>query len=418
MALHANLKQGDMFGRYRLGKFLGAGGFAVVWEAFDSLTNTIVALKIFTTLDDGSIQDLAKEYARVHNLSHPNIVRAEHFDSIRNVPYLVMKFCPGGNLEHFPGKMREMEVIDMIRQISEALVYIHGQGLVHQDIKPGNILTELSDGVMRYLLSDFGISAKSRTRLSKSVADSEQRGLYLTYAYAPPEKFSPVKADRMPDSKGDIFSLGVTAYELATGHLPFDDLDTGRELFYNPGMKIDVGEIHSPLLRDIISACVRSSRDERPDAAVLCQWIGSGKTDISYKATQRAERRPRKVNVNQGKYIPEANTSHREKKFPLLAVSSAMISVLIVMAVAFYIRMEYNQRGVVQYETEPEEYSGSSRTKSVTEPEKQDAAEIEMPVASEESAKKSESPAAEEGEYLDLWESAPDMEPQDTTAQI
>ena len=59
MAIHSNLKPGDMFGRYRLDRFLGAGGFAVVWQAYDTLTNAVVALKIFSSLDTQSIQDLA-----------------------------------------------------------------------------------------------------------------------------------------------------------------------------------------------------------------------------------------------------------------------------------------------------------------------------------------------------------------------
>lgn len=273
MSIHTNLKPGDMFGRYRLESFLGAGGFAVVWKAYDTKTNIVVALKIFSSLDTQSINDLAAEYSAVHELSHPSIVRADYFDSIDNIPYLVMKFCSGGNLEHHEGRMSEETVLRMILQISEAMQYLHDQGLVHQDIKPANILTEETSKGTRFMLSDFGISAKSRTRLSKSVMAGAQSGSYLTYAYAPPEKFSPKKEDRLPNRKGDIFSLGITAYELICGYLPFDELPTGQQLQANPNIQLDYSSIRTPVLRNIIRACLLPNVNERPDAAMLINWI-------------------------------------------------------------------------------------------------------------------------------------------------
>lgn len=284
---HNGFKPGDMFGRYHLQQFLGAGGFAVVWKAHDTLTHTTVALKIFSSLDDQGIQELADEYARVHNLSHPGIVRAEHFDSLQNHPYLVMKICPGGNLEHAAGHISENEVLEMLRQMADALVYVHSNGLVHQDIKPANILTEQINDTTSYMLSDFGISAKSRTRLSKSVKDGAQSGSYLTFAYAPPEKFSSNRHDRMPDKKGDIFSLGITAYELATGHLPFDELDTGRELQYNRNISVDVSEIENSNLRNIISACLQADKNARPDASTLLQWIKNDAAPLPHRQSPR-----------------------------------------------------------------------------------------------------------------------------------
>lgn len=267
-----------MFGRYRLDRFLGAGGFAVVWQAYDTLTNAVVALKIFSSLDTQSIQELAAEYAGVHNLSHPSIVRAEHFDSLDNIPFLVMKYCPGGNLEHQEGRIGEQDVLQMMFQIADALTYVHSHGLVHQDIKPANILTEQTPTGTRYMLGDFGISAKSRTRLSKSVSviAGAQSGSYLTFAYAPPEKFSPRREDRLPNAKGDIFSLGVTAYELATGFLPFDEIPTGQQLQNNPALQLDYTAIRDPRLRTFIAYCLAADPATRPDASTLAGWIGHG----------------------------------------------------------------------------------------------------------------------------------------------
>lgn len=326
MSIHSKLKSGDMFGRYRLEKFLGAGGFAVVWKAYDTLTDTIVALKIFSILDDQSITDLAQEYAQVHTLLHPNIVRAEHFDAIDNIPYLVMKFCAGGNLENATGKLTEDAILTMMAQIASALSYLHTQGLVHQDIKPANILIEPTALGSQFMISDFGISAKSKSRLSKSASSINNSGQYITFAYAPPEKFSSVKADRNPNPKGDIFSLGITAYELATGHLPFDDLDTGRELCYHPDVSINFQEINNPLLIDIIKACLSYNFSDRPDADTIIKWIGNGRQRRfdTVRTNTPVYVKPLKIQVSK-----KHNGNHRVGIFLILSVIILSISGII-----------------------------------------------------------------------------------------
>lgn len=313
MAPSTQFRPGDMFGRYRLDRFLGAGGFAVVWQAYDTLTSTVVALKIFSSLDTQSIRQLAAEYAGVHNLSHPSIVRAEYFDSLDNVPFLVMKYCSGGNLEHREGRIGESDVLTMMGQIADALTYVHAQGLVHQDIKPANILCEQTPSGMRYMLSDFGISAKSRTRLSKSLGTGAQTGSYLTFAYAPPEKFSPRREDRLPNAKGDIFSLGITAYELAAGFLPFDDIPTGQQLHSNPALWLDYSAIHDPRLRTLIARCLAPDPAARPDAATLAGWVGHG---ITPPKPQLTPVQPSAPTQYAGTFHPASATRHATRMAP------------------------------------------------------------------------------------------------------
>jgi len=90
-AIH-KFKSGDIFnGRYTLEKLIGVGGFADVWKALDNSTQMVVALKIYTNLDSDGIKDLSEEYTRMSTLNHTNILRADHFDSDGNIPYLVMK---------------------------------------------------------------------------------------------------------------------------------------------------------------------------------------------------------------------------------------------------------------------------------------------------------------------------------------
>lgn len=288
-------KAGDVFhDRYVLEKLIGVGGFADVWRATDSKTKTVVALKIYTNLDEDGINDLSEEYTRMQSLNHTNILKAEHFDSWGNIPYLVMKFCDGGSLDKKIGKMTAGELTEAVIQITNGLEYLHNSGIVHQDIKPANILIDKSCGKTIYLLSDFGISSKTKTRLSHSV-NLKNQGTSMTEAYAPPEKFSSKKADRKPDRKGDIFSFGISIYELATGGLPFDELSTGRQLQYE-GTEVDFSEIQDEKLRRITELCMQPDKDERPSAVDLGKMLASSsipdeplrKTD-SNKKTKRVK---------------------------------------------------------------------------------------------------------------------------------
>lgn len=264
-------KSGDLFNeRYQLEKLVGVGGFADVWKALDTQTNTTIALKIYTRLDDDGINELSAEYKRMQNINHPNLLRADHFDRWDNIPYLEMKFCSGGSLDKKIGKLTELETMAIIRDLSEGLKFLHQNGIIHQDIKPANVLI---DEQGHYVLSDFGISSKSKTKLSKSVNIAKQN-TSMTEDYAPPEKFSPTAIDRMPDKKGDIFSLGISLYELITGNLPFDNLSTGRQLQYE-NIELDFSEIKDARIRKIVAWCMQREKDKRPSASEIVSFLNN-----------------------------------------------------------------------------------------------------------------------------------------------
>lgn len=264
-------KSGDLFNeRYQLEKLVGVGGFADVWKAHDKDTNTTIALKIYTRLDDDGINELSAEYKRMQNINHPNLLRADHFDRWDNIPYLEMKFCSGGSLDKKIGKLTDLETMAIIRDLSEGLKYLHHSGIIHQDIKPANVLI---DEQGHYVLSDFGISSKSKTKLSKSVNMAKQN-TSMTEDYAPPEKFSPKAIDRMPDKKGDIFSLGISLYELITGNLPFDNLSTGRQLQYE-NIELDFSEIKDDRIRKIVAWCMQREKDKRPSASEIVSFLNN-----------------------------------------------------------------------------------------------------------------------------------------------
>ena len=118
-AIH-KFKAGDVFDeRYILEKLMGSGGFADVWKAKDKDTNSSIALKIYTNLDDDGINDLASEYTRMQNLNHTNILKADYFARWGNIPYLVMKVCEGGSLSKKVGCIDDTELMHVIQDIPQ-----------------------------------------------------------------------------------------------------------------------------------------------------------------------------------------------------------------------------------------------------------------------------------------------------------
>lgn len=330
-AIH-KFKSGDIFDdRYTLEKLIGVGGFADVWKAVDNTTHSIVALKIYTNLDDDGINDLSEEYTRMQNLNHTNILKADHFDRDGNIPYLVMKFCGGGSLDKKIGRMENEDVLKVIKDMASGLSYLHQCNIVHQDIKPANILIDDSSGTPVYVLSDFGISSKTKTRLSHSVNQKNQ-GTSMTEAYAPPEKFSSKKEDRRPDRKGDIFSFGISIYELVTGGLPFDELSTGRQLQYDDA-EVDFDDIEDETIRDIVERCMEPNKEDRPSAEDILDLLdGKG---------SRKPRRGSGHNSRKTVRVPNAgdsdNAINANFKWIILSV------IIIVAALAFYMVMPESQ---------------------------------------------------------------------------
>ncbi|MDY5005855.1 MAG: bifunctional serine/threonine-protein kinase/formylglycine-generating enzyme family protein [Prevotella sp.] len=346
-AIH-KFKSGDIFDdRYTLEKLIGVGGFADVWKAVDNTTHSTVALKIYTNLDDDGINDLSEEYTRMQNLNHTNILKADHFDRDGNIPYLVMKFCGGGSLDKKIGRMENEDVLKVIKDMASGLSYLHQCNIVHQDIKPANILIDDSSGTPVYVLSDFGISSKTKTRLSHSVNQKNQ-GTSMTEAYAPPEKFSSKKEDRRPDRKGDIFSFGISIYELVTGGLPFDELSTGRQLQYDDA-EVDFDDIEDETIRDIVERCMEPDKEDRPSAEDILNLLdGKG---------SRKPRRGSGHNSRKTVRVPNAgdsdNAINANFKWIILSV------IIIVAALAFYMVMPESQteEASTEYKQEVDTFS-------------------------------------------------------------
>ncbi len=208
--------------RYVLHEHLGMGGMGAVYRATDRLTGQTVALKrvitppedlTFASKADGgsNLLALAGEFRTLSSLRHPNIISVLDygFDEARQ-PYFTMEYLPRVKpiVEASRGGTRQ-DHLDLIIKMLQALVYLHRRGILHRDLKPGNVL--VTQGQVKVV--DFGLSVETRTASMKHSTQSTAG----TFAYMAPELFHGAPISRA----SDLYAVGVIAYELFSGHHPF-----------------------------------------------------------------------------------------------------------------------------------------------------------------------------------------------------
>lgn len=211
------LKKGYVLGnRYEIIDKIGAGGMSIVYKAHCMHLQRTVAIKVLREefLEDNEfVNKFSKEAQAVASLSHPNIVNVYDVGKDGDVYYIVMEYLEGKDLSEIiekVGKIDENSALTILYNIAEALNYAHKNNIVHRDLKSKNIIIN-DDGIVK--VADFGI-ATATTSSTISVA---------TNAIGSVHYFSPEQAKgEKVDARSDIYSLGIIAYELFTGKLPFD----------------------------------------------------------------------------------------------------------------------------------------------------------------------------------------------------
>ena len=201
----------SMLGPYHLRRLLGKGGMAEVYLAYDEAHQREVAVKVVHRSNADYLERFWREIAAIDKLQHPHILPAYDYDTEGEWHYLVILYAPGGTLkEWIKEKPLSLEHANqLLAQVADALHYAHCEGIIHRDIKPSNIL--LRDEHYAYL-ADFG--------LAKSVEGSReltQTGTLL----GTPEYMAPELAEGAATPASDIYALGITLYQMITGHLPF-----------------------------------------------------------------------------------------------------------------------------------------------------------------------------------------------------
>lgn len=202
-------------GRYEIREIIGVGGMAVVYKAYDNIDDRIVAIKILKDeylTNEEFKRRFKNESKAIAVLSHPNIVRVYNVSFGDRLQYIVMEYVDGITLKEYieqQGVINWKEAVHFMGQILVALQHAHDKGIVHQDIKPQNIML-LQDGTIK--VTDFGIA-----RFSRTDSDTTSENAIGSVHYISPEQ----ARGEMTDDKADIYSVGVVMYEMLTGKLPF-----------------------------------------------------------------------------------------------------------------------------------------------------------------------------------------------------
>jgi serine/threonine protein kinase len=273
-------------GPYQVLGPLGAGGMGEVYKARDTRLNRTVAIKVLPEqfADDPDRRERFEREARaVAALNHPHICHLHDVGEEHNVRFLVMEYLEGQTLAErvLRGPLPPSELLRRAIELADALDHAHRQGLVHRDLKPGNVMLTRSGAK----LLDFGLSKLQTTpdllvlsTLSPGDAPLTAEGAVLgTFPYMAPEQLAGHEAD----TRSDIFAFGAIVYEMATGRRAFEGTSAatviGAVLHTDPPLVSSLQPLAPPALDRIVARCLAKDPDERwqtaRDLLLELKWI-------------------------------------------------------------------------------------------------------------------------------------------------
>jgi CHASE2 domain-containing sensor protein len=220
MILQGGAQEKPMLGRYQIEKELGKGAMGVVYGGKDPKIGRVVAIKTMALSEEFEADELKeakerffREAETAGRLNHPNIVTIFDAGEEHDLCYIAMEFLKGKDLvQHtkMPNLLPPDKVLSIVERVADALGYAHTMGIVHRDIKPANIMYEAESDTPK--VTDFGIARVTDSSKTKT-------GMVLgTPSYMSPEQL----AGKRIDGRSDLFSLGVTLYQMLSGRLPFE----------------------------------------------------------------------------------------------------------------------------------------------------------------------------------------------------
>lgn len=252
-------------GRYKLGELLGSGGMASVYKGYDPTHKREVAIKVLNAADQSP--DFVKRFRREVNvlksLRHPHIVEFYDFGEQDDLLYMVQELLPGPTLADRMRRLGQRRVPDadipvIIAQLADALDFAHAKGIIHRDVKPGNIIYNAAHQVV---LTDFGIARSPKDAMRTITGPGVVMG---TPGYVAPEQ---AISSAMLTAACDIYALGVVLFELATGQLPFQ-ADTAmnvvlKHLYEEPPLLSSLRPDLPPQMDEVVQRALRKEPEQR-----------------------------------------------------------------------------------------------------------------------------------------------------------
>jgi serine/threonine protein kinase len=257
-------------GKYEVTEYIGRGGMSEVFKGIDVKLKRTVAIKVLDPEFASNpywIRRFREEAETAANLEHPSIVTIYDIHEQENLHYCVMQYLPQGLVSMLKLKKRALstvEAVQVLEPIAEALAFVHKKGVVHRDIKPGNIMLDEHDAPV---LTDFGIAVRDNTTRLEGHATTG------TPEYMSPEQ---VRGEVDIDGRSDVYSLGIVLYELLTGNVPYHSEDP-QAVFYQqvhePIPEKPLKDHHVPKrVKEVLFRCLeKAARDRYQSADALVE---------------------------------------------------------------------------------------------------------------------------------------------------
>lgn len=359
--------------RYEILEKIGAGGMAEVYKARCRLLNRFVAVKMLREEFNNDVEFLKRfetEAQAAASLSHPNIVSVYDVGIHDNIHYIVMEYVEGETLKDYMqlrGKLSQEEIVDFSSQIASALEHAHSKKIVHHDIKPHNIIITDS-GLLK--VTDFGLAraVSATTKIAGSAIGSVH--------YSSPEQ----SRGGFTDEKSDIYSLGITMYEMATGILPFDgdtpvavamkhlEKKPEKPSYYNPDLPQYIENI-------ILKAIEKEPRNRYQSATELLEDLRNPEKAIEnvradddrfntvripeiVERPRSAEDRATLQTPSESRREVTKKSKEKKKKEDSVAVVTAVITTIIIVAVFGIVLAHMFSNGIFSGKIEVPDFTG------------------------------------------------------------
>nr|HEX4316268.1 serine/threonine-protein kinase [Kofleriaceae bacterium] len=314
-------------GSWIVGARIGSGSYGNIYRCRHLITEQEAAAKLVATDGKDGVDRFRREAACLGTLAHPSIPRIIDAGFVRNesLAYLVQDHLIGADLQRLLNhgwRPTEEEVLEILRQLTSPLTLAHDSGIIHRDLKPSNLFLETVGDCRRLRLLDFGCAKLfGATRLT-SVGS-----VIGAIAYQPPEAFD---SDSDLAATADLWSIGVTAYELVTGRHPFlaeDYSKTISRIMSLEFQRLDAAAF--PQISSVVDRCLRLAPGERPpNAEALNDLIGGSPREASATAPARASPARASLSRSPRSAAPPAEQPLGEsKQLPTVAMAIPRVAV-------------------------------------------------------------------------------------------